>query len=193
MRLVCIAPVGDPDGGIVALLEERLPGALGLPVKRVAPLPEPAGSLDPGRGQWASADYLRLLLKSVPEGASRLLGVTERDLFVPVLSFVFGQAQLGGTVAVVSLARLDPSFHGLPKDPGLTGSRALKEAVHELGHTLGLVHCPDPSCPMSLSIDIRQLDAKTARLCASCAILLKESPEMTREQLKDAPRKGAGR
>jgi archaemetzincin len=193
VRLVCLAPVGTPDEGVVTLLAEKLPGALGLPVKRIAPLQEPTGSFDPGRGQWASADYLRLLLGSVPEGASRLLGITERDLFVPVLSFVFGQAQLGGTVAVVSLARLDPSFQGLPPDQELTGARALKEAVHELGHTLGLVHCPDPACPMSLSIDIRRLDAKTARPCVGCASLLKESPEMNREQVKDAPRKGAGR
>jgi archaemetzincin len=177
-----LVPIGASDDGVTGMLERGLPEAFGLEVRTLPPLPEPAAAHDAGRGQWASAEFLRLLLKSVPPGSRRLLGVTKRDLFVPVLSFVFGQAQLGGQVAVVSLARLDQAFHGLPSDPPLTAARALKEAVHELGHTFGLVHCTNPGCPMSLSIDIRQLDVKSARFCPGCAILLKENPDMKEER-----------
>ena len=181
MSVLGLVPIGFPDEEVTVALERGLPEAFGLPVVRLASLPEPVKALDTARGQWASTEFLRLLLGSVPPGAKRVLGLTERDLFVPVLSFVFGQAQLNGPVAVVSLARLDQGFHGLPSDRGVTTLRALKEAVHELGHTFGLVHCTDRSCPMSLSIDIRQLDAKTASFCPSCAILLKESPDMRNE------------
>jgi hypothetical protein len=74
----------------------------------------------------------------------KLLAVTERDLFIPVLTFVFGHAQLGGRVAVISLARLRQEFYGLPRIASLFFSSALlKEALHEAGHTFGLVHCPD--------------------------------------------------
>jgi archaemetzincin len=177
-----LVPVGDADEALLAALAGGLPVAFGLPVTRLPGLAEPSEAKDPARGQWASAEFLRLLLRERPEGALRLLGLTSRDLFVPVLSFVFGQAQLGGPVAVVSLARLDPRFFGLPPEPTVVAHRALKEAVHELGHTFGLVHCTDPRCPMSLSIDIRQLDAKTERFCGGCSILLKESPEMRRKR-----------
>jgi archaemetzincin len=162
-------------------LEAGLPPAFGLAVRTLPRRAEPLEARDAARGQWASALFLKRLLADVPDGALRVLGLTGRDLFVPVLSFVFGQAQLNGPVAVVSLARLDPSFFGLPPDPPLTAARALKEAVHELGHTFGLVHCADARCPMSLSIDLRQLDAKGPRFCAGCTLLLKESPDMTRE------------
>ena len=186
MSVLGLVPIGSPDEEVTVALETGLPEVFGLPVARLLPLPEPVRALDTSRGQWASTEFLRLLIGSVPPGTKRVLGLTPRDLFVPVLSFVFGQAQLNGPVAVVSLARLEQGFHGLPDDRSVTAARALKEAVHELGHTFGLVHCTDRTCPMSLSIDIRQLDAKTARFCSTCAILLKESPGMRNESRKPA-------
>ena len=191
MSVLGLVPIGSPDAEVTLALERGLLEAFGLPVTTYPPLQEPSGALDAARGQWASTEFLRLLLKTRPPDTKRVLGLTRRDLFVPVLSFVFGQAQLNGPVAVVSFARLDQTFHGLPADHSLTAARALKEAVHELGHTFGLVHCTDPRCPMSLSIDIRQLDAKTARFCSSCAILLKESPEMRNETRSSHSTEGA--
>jgi archaemetzincin len=148
-------------------------------VRRGGPLEEPR-AFDERRGQWSSTAFLEALLGRLPPGAARLLGVTERDLFVPVLSFVYGQAQLGGRVAVVSLARLRPEFHGLPPAPATLARRAATEAVHEVGHTFGLVHCLDRRCPMSLSIDLVDLDGKTATPCAACGALLEGSREMKR-------------
>jgi archaemetzincin len=176
--MMAVAPLGPAPGVVLAAMESALREALHFPVARAAAIPEPARAFDPRRGQWSSVAFLETLLRNLPENASRLLGVTERDLFVPVLSFVYGQAQLGGRVAVVSLARLRPEFHGLPAAPALLARRAAAEAVHEVGHTFGLVHCTDRRCPMSLSIDLPDLDGKTATPCPACRALLEGSREM---------------
>jgi archaemetzincin len=82
---------------------------------------------------------------------------------------VFGQAQLNGTAAVISLARLRQEFYGMPPNPALLAARARKEALHECGHMLGLVHCADRGCVMSLATGIRALDGKGAAFCAACS------------------------
>ena len=90
------------------------------------------------------------------------------DLAIPVLTFLFGQAQLDGPVALLSLCRLRQEFYGLPADEALLRERAAKETLHELGHTFGLTHCSDMRCSMSLSTDIALVDAKGGRYCPRC-------------------------
>ena len=80
----------------------------------------PDGAYDVRRRQYAS----RALLMTLAGGAGdhKVLGITDVDLFIPVLTFVFGEAQLGGRVAVVSTARLaDAGPHGMR-------ARLMKEA-----------------------------------------------------------------
>jgi archaemetzincin len=98
-------------------------------------------------------------------GQGKVLGVTDVDLFIPILTFVFGEAQLGGRAAVVSTARLlEPAV----RDDRLLVERLAKEAVHELGHALGLVHCALPECAMSRSASVRDVDRKRGALCRDC-------------------------
>jgi len=120
------------------------------------------------RGQYWSTAILERLA-SMTDGTFRLLGVTPVDLFVPVLTFVFGEAQLTGVCAVVSYARLNEEVYGLPAHPELVAERLLKEAVHELGHTFGLRHCDDWRCVMASSHSVERLDTKTAEFCTRCA------------------------
>jgi archaemetzincin len=95
-----------------------------------------------------------------------VLGVTDVDLFIPILTFVFGEAQLGGSAAVVSTARLKEA---LPvADPRLVIERLAKEAIHELGHAMGLVHCATRDCAMGRSASVRDVDSKRGSLCGSC-------------------------
>ena len=129
----------------------------------------------PERGQYHATLLLAEVLKHRPAGRGRIVGVTELDLYIPVLTFVFGQAQLGGPAAVVSTMRLHPEFYGLPSDEGLLVERAVKEVVHELGHGFGLVHCPDYSCVMSSSSYVESVDLKREGYCADCLLLLEES------------------
>jgi archaemetzincin len=182
--VLAVLPLGPAPGAVLTAMEDALAAAFALPVVRLPALDEPARAFAAQRGQWSSVAFLEALLGCAPPGATRLLGITERDLFVPVLSFVYGQAQLGGKVAVVSLARLRPEFYGLPEAPAVLARRAGVEAVHELGHTFGLVHCLDRRCPMSLSIDLVDLDGKTGTPCVACARLLEGSREMRRTRAR---------
>jgi archaemetzincin len=183
MRWLALAALGTPAEDVMRELVVAVAATYGLPVRRTPDLPVPQEGLDPSRGQWSSAEMLKTLITSCPPRADWILGVTQQDLYVPVLTFVYGQAQLRGRAAVVSLARLRPEFYGLPGDPGLLVRRAIKEAVHELGHVFGLVHCLDRRCPMSLSVGLDELDFKTAEPCASCSALLEGSRDMPRRRL----------
>jgi len=124
-------------------------------------------ALDGRRGQYYSSAILQQLDRAA-DSDSRVLGVTSCDLYVPVLTFVFGEAQLDGNCAVVSTARLADPFYGLPRRDDLLRERLLKESVHELGHTFGLRHCGDWRCVMTSSHAVERLDVKTSEFCARC-------------------------
>jgi archaemetzincin len=124
-------------------------------------------ALDAGRRQYYSTSILQRLERASDPDA-RILGVTACDLYVPVLTFVFGEAQLDGNCAVVSTARLQEEFYGMPRRDDLHRERLVKEAAHELGHTFGLRHCADWRCVMSSSHGVERLDVKGAEFCGSC-------------------------
>ncbi|MBZ5619777.1 MAG: archaemetzincin [Acidobacteriia bacterium] len=124
-------------------------------------------SLDERRGQYYSTAIIQRL-ERVADSDARVLGVTACDLYVPVLTFVFGEAQLDGNCAVVSGARLKDEFYGLPPSENLFRERLIKEAAHELGHTFGLRHCADWRCVMASSHAVERLDVKGAEFCRAC-------------------------
>lgn len=127
----------------------------------------PTDAFDARRQQHSSTRILKWLLETRPRQAAKVVGITDVDLFIPILTFVYGEAQLGGRAAVVSTARL-ASDDGFRPDPGLLTSRLAKECVHELGHTFGLIHCSTPACVMARSVNLVQVDAKDPSLCHDC-------------------------
>ncbi|HBY63275.1 MAG TPA: hypothetical protein DEH78_25920 [Solibacterales bacterium] len=127
---------------------------------------DPAPAFDPVRGQFHSTAILQGML-SAANGA-RLLGVADVDLFVPILTYVFGEAQLGGQCALVSTFRLHEEYYGLPINEDLLAERLAKEALHELGHTWGLKHCPDWRCAMASTHAVERLDLKDLAFCRTC-------------------------
>jgi archaemetzincin len=155
-------------------LRDTVRTALATEAREEPALSEPEYAWDPQRRQYSSSLILRDILARLPRGASRVCAITEKDLFIPMLSFIYGQAQVGGNAAIVSLARLRQEFYGLPANDALLAARARKEVLHELGHTYGLVHCPEVNCAMSLATNIRQLDLKGNGYCADCRALLSE-------------------
>ena len=129
---------------------------------------------DPVRNQYNSTWILAQILKLFPEENCKILGITGLDLYVPVLTFVFGEAQLDGKAAVVSSFRLRDELYGLPKSPEKLKERLEKEAIHELGHTFGLIHCHDPNCVMFTSTYAEEIDFKSKELCPVCSEFLKK-------------------
>ena len=126
----------------------------------------PTHAFDPRRGQHSSTEILKWLVGR-PQPGGHMLALTDVDLFIPVLTFVYGEAQLGGQAAVVSTARLcvaPPS----PAGGDLCERRVLKECVHELGHTVGLLHCDTPGCVMTRSVNLVEVDTKRVTLCGDC-------------------------
>ena len=121
------------------------------------------------RQQYHSTELLERLRALAAPATWRLLGVTPVDLYIPILTFVFGEAQLEGRCAVVSTHRLRQEFYGLPADKSLLQERLRKEAAHELGHTLGLRHCEDFRCAMAPSHSVEWIDLKESSFCATCA------------------------
>lgn len=178
-------PAAEARPGVLALvpfycgersaLLEPLAGELratfGLEVERQAPNFDPETAFDGSRGQYNSRLLLALLLRHHP-GTAKVLGVTDADLFIPVLTFVFGEAQLDGRAALVSSHRLAPERYGLPADRALLQARLVKEAIHELGHACGLVHCSDGRCVMASSPEVVGIDLKTAAFCYRCTAAL---------------------
>jgi archaemetzincin len=139
---------------------------------------DPEQCFDPARGQYNSRSLLALLLREPIDETRRVLSVCSVDLFIPVLTYVFGEAQLQGRAAVVSAHRLRPELYGLPPDPDLLDQRLRKEAVHELGHTYGLLHCADAACVMHSSTYVEEIDLKTVRFCRRCTARVRSAPPL---------------
>jgi archaemetzincin len=151
------------DEEALDLVRRQIEHEFAQPVARWASEERPTDTFDPGRGQHSSREILRWLVTARPSHTDRVLAVTDVDLFIPVLTFVFGEAQLDGPTAVVSTLRLARGVHRAD-----AAVRLAKECVHELGHTFGLVHCDVAKCVMTRSASVRSVDAKRAQLCPEC-------------------------
>jgi len=167
MKMIDLLPVGDLDEQLLYDLAPPLANSFRVPCRIRDLRLDPKFAFHPERGQHHSSEILQAM-QPYSKGAWRVLGVTSVDLYIPILTFVFGEAQMGGPCAIVSLHRLRQQFYGLPPDPALLLDRLVKECVHEVGHTFDLTHCDDYSCAMAPSHAVEWIDLKEQLLCASC-------------------------
>jgi len=134
-------------------------------VQRLDAIDDPAMAFDSFRNQYHSTRVLvELEESSRADRVDRILGISAFDLYVPGMNFVFGEARCPGRAAVISTYRLKPDENM----PELFESRIVKEAVHEIGHMLGLKHCPKSSCVMYFSERIADTDRKRDSFCLEC-------------------------
>lgn len=170
MNHIQLLPLGSVPAELLAELRNGLRREFLVPCELLSPEPDPRFAYNVTRQQYHSTEILAYMRNREAPQSTRLLGVTAVDLYIPILTFVFGEAQLQGICALISAHRLCQEFYGLPANPTLFHARLLKEAIHELGHTLSLTHCDNYQCVMSPSHAVEWIDLKSPTFCPTCRL-----------------------
>ena len=123
---------------------------------------------DPARKQYNGNELLKEIESRFATETSKTLGIFNVDLYIPILTYIFGQAFLNGRSGIASIYRLSNERYGIKKDQTIFIDRIRKEVIHELGHTFGLIHCSNPTCVMRSSTYVEDIDQKKHFLCNKC-------------------------
>jgi archaemetzincin len=166
-RGIVLVAIGGVESTVIEMLKHDLSTVFNTQLTTGKDMAVPGYAFSEKRKQYWSTAILHVLLEqSAYIHYKKILGIIDRDLYVPDLNFVFGEA--GGDAALISLTRLRQEFYGLPENSPLFLRRTLTEAVHELGHTYGLRHCSEPQCVMFFSNTLMNTDRKGPEFCPRC-------------------------
>ncbi len=170
---IVISPIGDLDTGLIRPIGTEINRIFSFQT-RIESLTENIDfAFDQERRQYHSTPILEQLAELAAPGTFKIIAVTEVDLFIPILTYVYGEAQLGGRACIVSTSRLQEGLPAIIQQKIFSG-RVIKEAIHELGHTFNLRHCKDRSCIMHYCRNIKDVDRKLENLCRYCKVLLND-------------------
>lgn len=123
---------------------------------------------DPVRRQYNGTKLLKAVDSQYASGSEKIIGLFSVDLFIPILTYIFGQAFLNGSTGITSFYRLSNERYGMSTNDKFILDRLKKEVIHELGHTFGLIHCHNPTCVMRSSTYVEDIDLKSENLCLKC-------------------------
>jgi archaemetzincin len=140
----------------------------GIPVKHSTHRTELGLFFDASRRQYDANKLIQHLETFSYQKNTKILGLFQVDLFIPILTYIFGQAIFKGNTGVVSTYRLRNEQYGMPANDSLLYERFQKVIFHELGHAFGLIHCHIPSCIMRSSTYVEDIDQKKLLFCARC-------------------------
>ena len=168
---IVISPNSGSDAELFKPISREIERIFGF-TSEITPLLEDVDfAHDPNRNQYHSTKILARLAELAPPTALKVLAITEVDLFIPILTHVYGEAQLGGKACIVSTCRLKENLSPLSVNEAYR-NRVVKEAMHELGHTFTLRHCQDSACIMHYCRSIRDVDRKSDQMCRYCKVLI---------------------
>ena len=168
---IVISPIGNLGPEITEPVKKEINRIFDFPALIIPVLEDVDFAFDSGRNQYHSTSILQQLEKSAPSFAMKIIAIAKVDLFIPILTHVYGEAQLGGKACVVSTYRLKDQIFAAHPDVIFT-KRIVKEAIHELGHTFNLRHCKEHVCIMHYCRTELDVDRKSDQLCRYCKILL---------------------
>jgi len=172
-HIILISPVGDFSDELIEAIAGEIQRVFGFSSAIETVLQDISFALDQNRNQHHSTMILEQLAAGAPDRAVRVIALAQVDLFIPILTHVYGEAQLGGTACIVSTFRLNEGRSGMNISRKYIG-RVVKEAVHELGHTFNLRHCPEDSCIMHYCRNEEDVDRKSDELCRYCKVMLED-------------------
>lgn len=174
MNTVHLLPVGSVDTGLLEDLRFAIPHSFPVGCEILPYALDPTPSYHIERQQYHSSEILKRMQALIRLEHWRMLAIADVDLYIPILKYVFGEAQMGGPCAVVSIHRLRQEFYGLERDDTLLRERLLKESLHELGHTLDLRHCEDYTCVMASAHSVEWIDLRESGFCEGCQAKLNQ-------------------
>ena len=181
---IAISPIGNIDSSLTDSIGREVQRIFGYRTEVVSRIAQLDFALNFERQQYYSTLILEKLTAVASARDIKLLGITTVDLFIPILTYVYGEAQIGGKACIISTCRLSEGRSSSDSGHRLH-DRAVKEALHELGHTFKLRHCPERSCIMHYCRSIQDVDRKSDHLCRHCRILLED-------ELKRLAKEGCG-
>jgi archaemetzincin len=163
---------GHFDEGLLDMVSDYISREFDLPVKTRDGFLDLSEFYNPARRQYNGTSLLKKIDSDFAVDSSKTMGLFNVDLFIPILTYIFGQAFLNGKAGIVSVYRFINERYGMKADNDLLVSRLRKEIIHELGHMFGLVHCTDPLCVMRSGSYVEDIDQKGYSLCLKCRNLL---------------------
>jgi archaemetzincin len=170
---ILISPIGEFSSELVAAVATEIERAFGYATETATALEDLSFALDQNRQQYHSTLILEQLAARMPDHCIRILAITQVDLFIPILTHVYGEAQLGGAAGIVSTFRLNEGLSAVNITDRVR-DRVVKEAIHELGHTFNLRHCPEHTCIMHYCRNEEDVDRKSDELCRYCKVMVED-------------------
>jgi archaemetzincin len=169
---IIISPIGHFDSRLIQQVGQEVQRTLGYKFLTVSVLQNVDFAFESSRNQHCSTPILEKLAGLAPPRAVKILAICSMDLFIPILTYVYGEAQLGGKACIISTHRLKEGLG--TGQPEIFIQRVVKEAIHELGHTFNLRHCEDQTCCMHYCRTVKDVDRKTQELCRYCKVLVED-------------------
>jgi len=167
-----IVPIGDISFSLLDYICANLTEKFKLSFSVTKPISLPTQAYNTYRNQFLSVSILNALNKKY--NYRKVLGIINEDIYVSELDFIFGQAHIRGRSALISIKRLKEEYYGCLADEGILKQRALKEAIHEIGHTYGLNNCANYQCVMFFSNKLSDTDKKGLDFCPACLAQISE-------------------
>jgi archaemetzincin len=174
-RFIGVLPLGEVPELAPKVIAAHIVGFLKLAAEVLAPVQPPAAAFDESQGRYDAAKILSCFQSGSYDNYDKIIGVLNADLFIPTFAYVFGEAELGGKHALVSLFRLKKNEEGRNPTSAVCCERAAKVALHELGHLYNLTHCEDRNCLMHYSGGLADLDSLPIYFCRYCHTYFREA------------------